>query len=117
MLVVKEGQYYNPYFPGAKIAMPQALSDGQLEFEDGTYGSVSQMAKDVTTFLCWAAEPEHDERKRMGIKALFVLSIIAGTTLYYKRLKWSVLKTRVVAFTKDNIPRNYVGKFPKPPSA
>jgi len=113
---VKEGQYYNPFFPGAKIAMPQALSDGQLEFEDGTYGSISQMAKDVTTFLCWAAEPEHDERKRMGIKAIFVLSIIAGTTLYYKRLRWSVLKTRVIAFTKDNIPRNYVGKFPKPPS-
>jgi hypothetical protein len=22
-----------------------------------------QMAKDVTTFLAWAAEPEHDERK------------------------------------------------------
>ena len=89
--------------------MPQALSDGQLEFEDGTYGSISQMAKDVTTFLAWAAEPEHDDRHRMGLKAMFVLSLMALPTFYYKRLKWSVIKTRVVAFTKDNIARTYTG--------
>ena len=26
------------------------------------------MAKDVVTFLNWAAEPEHDERKKAGLK-------------------------------------------------
>jgi ubiquinol-cytochrome c reductase cytochrome c1 subunit len=116
---LREGLYYNPYFPGGKIAMPQALSDGQLEFEDGTYGSISQMAKDVTTFLAWAAEPEHDDRHRMGLKAMFVLSMMAIPTLYFKKLKWSAVKTRVVAFTKDNIPRMYTGVTEitrKPPS-
>lgn len=115
---VRDGLYYNPYFPGGKIAMPQALSDGQLEFEDGTYGSISQMSKDVTTFLAWAAEPEHDERHKTGLKALFVLSMMAVPTLYFKRLKWSVLKTRVVAFTKDHIPRNFAGTINRktPPS-
>ena len=34
----------------------------------GTPASASQMAKDVSTFLRWCAEPEHDERKRMGLK-------------------------------------------------
>lgn len=29
---------------------------------------MSQIAKDVCTFLRWAAEPEHDHRKRMGLK-------------------------------------------------
>jgi len=115
---MREGLYYNPYFPGGKIAMPQALSDGQLEFEDGTYASISQMSKDVTTFLAWASEPEHDDRHKMGLKATFVLAMMAIPTFYYKRFKWSVLKTRVVAFTKDHIPRNYTGvvsRRPPPP--
>lgn len=34
----------------------------------GTPATVSQMAKDVCTFLRWCAEPEHDDRKRIGIK-------------------------------------------------
>ena len=34
----------------------------------GTPASVSQMAKDVCTFLRFVAEPEHDQRKRMGLK-------------------------------------------------
>ena len=34
----------------------------------GTPATVSQMAKDVCTFLRYAAEPEHDQRKRMGLK-------------------------------------------------
>lgn len=29
---------------------------------------MSQVAKDVCTFLRWASEPEHDHRKRMGLK-------------------------------------------------
>lgn len=33
---VREGLYYNPYFPGAAIAMPKMLVDGAVEFDDGT---------------------------------------------------------------------------------
>jgi len=113
---VREGLYYNPYFPGAKIAMPPALIPDQLEYEDGTFPSMSQAAKDVTTFLAWTSEPHGDELKKMGIKAMFLLSILSLTTLYYKRLKWSTIKSRVVTFTKDHIPRNYTGEIHKPPS-
>eukprot|EP01087_Luapelamoeba_hula_P014099 TRINITY_DN407_c0_g1_i1.p1 TRINITY_DN407_c0_g1~~TRINITY_DN407_c0_g1_i1.p1 ORF type:complete len:292 (-),score=48.92 TRINITY_DN407_c0_g1_i1:283-1158(-) len=95
---VREGLHWNPYFAGGAIAMPPPLMPDMLEYEDGTPATVSQMAKDVTTFLCWAAEPEHDDRKKMGMKALFILTLAAVPTLYYKRLKWSVLKNRVVQF-------------------
>lgn len=92
------GLHYNPYFPGGAIAMAKQLSDGQVEFEDGTPATESQMAKDVSTFLAWAAEPEHDVRKKSGVQWMavaFVAMLIAG---YYKRLKWSVLKTRKISY-------------------
>ena len=60
---VREGLYYNPYFPGGAIAMPKMLADEGVEYDDGTVATEAQQAKDVTTFLAWAAEPEHDERK------------------------------------------------------
>ena len=65
---IRPGLHYNPYFPGAAIGMAQQLFDGMVDYEDGTPATASQMAKDVTTFLNWAAEPEHDERKLMGLK-------------------------------------------------
>jgi len=93
-VTVREGLHWNPYFPGGAIGMPPPLMPDMLTFEDGTPATISQMAKDVTTFLCWAAEPEHDDRKKMGMKALFIISLIIVPTLYYKRQVWSVLKSR-----------------------
>ncbi|KYQ88416.1 cytochrome c1 [Tieghemostelium lacteum] len=92
------GQHFNPYFPGTKIAMAPPLSDGQVEFDDGTPNSMSQMSKDVSTFLAWASEPEHDERKKLGIKIILALSLIAIPTFYWKRLKWSTVKSRKISF-------------------
>ncbi|XP_027767016.1 cytochrome c1, heme protein, mitochondrial, partial [Empidonax traillii] len=65
---VREGLHYNPYFPGQAIGMAPPIYDEVLEFDDGTPATMSQIAKDVCTFLRWAAEPEHDHRKRMGLK-------------------------------------------------
>lgn len=39
----------------------------------GTPATMGQIAKDVSTFLRWASEPEHDERKRMGLKVCHLL--------------------------------------------
>lgn len=97
-VTVREGLHYNPYFPGGKIAMAQPLSNGQVEFEDGTPSSMSQMAKDVSEFLCWAAEPEHDDRKRIGFKVILFLAVFSAPMLYWKRFKWSVLKHRKLHF-------------------
>jgi len=99
-IILAQGQYYNPYFPGGLIAMPQALTDGQLEFEDGTKASISQMAKDVTTFLAWAGEMEHDERKKMGLKAMFIMGVAFIPMVWMKRFKWSTIKSRVISFYK-----------------
>ncbi|GLT71694.1 hypothetical protein SLA2020_436930 [Shorea laevis] len=91
---IREGLYYNPYFPGGAIAMPKMLIDGAVEYEDGTLATESQMGKDVVSFLSWAAEPEMEERKLMGFKWIFVLSLALLQAAYYRRLKWSVFKSR-----------------------
>lgn len=69
-----------------------------MEYSDGTPATASQMAKDVSTFLRWTGEPEHDSRKRMLIKALGYFSITVAVSYYIYKHKWSSLKTRKLAF-------------------
>ncbi len=75
------GLNYNPYFAGEQIAMPAPLSDGQVTYMDGTKATVEQMARDVTIFLQWAAEPEMEHRKSMGLKV--TLFLIFFTIFFY----------------------------------
>lgn len=96
---VREGLNYNPYFPGGAIGMARVLFDGVVEYDDGTPATTSQMAKDVTTFLSWAAEPEHDERKKMGLKAVIILGSLFGLSLWLKRFKWVSVKNRKLIYT------------------
>jgi len=95
---IREGLNYNPYFPGGAIAMARVLFDGLVEYEDGTPATASQMAKDVVTFLNWAAEPEHDERKKIGLKAVILFSALTAVSLYVKRFKWTVIKNRKIFY-------------------
>ena len=79
---------------GRTDAVRRMLVDGGVEYDDGTPATETQMAKDVTTFLAWAAEPEADDRKLMGAKFMFALSLVAVQAVYYKRWMWSPLKAR-----------------------
>jgi len=97
-----EGQYFNPYMLGGSIAMAPPLYNDMIEYDDGTPATISQMAKDISTFLVWAASPEHDMRKRMAIKAMSMLSLLAIFSYYIKRHKWTVIKSRQLVFTPIN---------------
>ena len=90
-----DGVYYNKYMYGKKIKMANQLSDGLVQYSDGTNATVEQMSKDVTTFLMWAAEPHLEARHQMGFKAIVYLIIL--TTLVYFSMKkiWSRIKTEV----------------------
>lgn len=85
------GLYYNPYFEGGKLAMTAPLSDGRVTYMDGTEATVDQMAKDVAVFLQWAAEPEMEHRKSMGLKVM--LYLVAFTAFFYiaKKRVWGNL--------------------------
>jgi ubiquinol-cytochrome c reductase cytochrome c1 subunit len=85
-----EGMNYNKYFAGRQIAMaPPLAGEGQVEFKDGTKATVEQMAHDVTTFLAWAAEPELETRKQMGVRIVLFLTILGGLAYAVKRKVWS----------------------------
>lgn len=75
------GLHYNPYFPNLNLAMAAPLAEGQVTYDDGTKATVDQMAKDVTAFLVWTAEPKLAARHSAGWAA--ILFILMFTTLAY----------------------------------
>ncbi|OCL08948.1 hypothetical protein AOQ84DRAFT_292165 [Glonium stellatum] len=102
--VVQEGLNFNPYFPGTGIAMARVLYDDLVEYEDGTPATTSQMAKDVTEFLHWSAEPEMDDRKKMGWKVMAIGGVLFALSVWVKRYKWTPLKTRKIIYTPPGGP-------------
>ncbi|MCJ1344206.1 cytochrome c1 [Peltigera leucophlebia] len=96
--VIASGLNFNPYFPGTGIGMARVLYDGLVEYEDGTPASASQMAKDVVEFLNWSAEPEMDQRKKMGVATVVITSALLALSIWVKRYKWSPIKTRKIVY-------------------
>ncbi len=85
---IGEGQYYNPYFPGGAISMAPPIMEEAVTYQDGTTATVDQMARDVVNFLQWAAEPEMEERKRMGVKVMIFLLIMTIFFYIAKKRIW-----------------------------
>ena len=86
-----DGMNYNIYFPGRQIAMAQPLHDGAVDYSDGTPATVEQMSRDVTTFLTYMANPEMEQRKRMGVKIVLFLAGMTVVTYAVKRKVWADL--------------------------
>jgi ubiquinol-cytochrome c reductase cytochrome c1 subunit len=79
---------WNLYFPGHKIAMPQPITDGAVKYADGTAPTLKNYAKDVSAFLTWAAEPNLDARKTIGLRAMLFLFVLAGLFYFTKKRVW-----------------------------
>ena len=94
-VTLDDGVYYNKYMYGNKIKMANQLSDGLIEYSDGTKATVEQMSKDVTTFLMWAAEPHLESRHKMGFKAIVYLIILTILVYFSMKRIWSRIETKV----------------------
>ena len=94
-MTLDEGVHYNKYMYGNKIKMAAPLSDGSVEYGDGTEASIEQMSKDVTTFLMWAAEPHLEARHQMGFKAIVYLIILTVLVYFSMKKIWSRVETEV----------------------
>jgi ubiquinol-cytochrome c reductase cytochrome b/c1 subunit len=88
------GTFYNKYFPGHFLAMPPPLTEGRITtdgkpvYDDGTPATVDQMARDVTAFLAWAAEPHMEARKRIGLQVIIFLIVFSGLLYFTKKKVW-----------------------------
>ncbi len=94
-MTLDEGVHYNKYMYGNKIKMASPLSDGIVEYSDGTEATIEQMSKDVTTFLTWAAEPHLEARHQMGFKAIVYLIILTILVYFSMKRIWSRIETEV----------------------
>ena len=92
-----EGLHYNPYFPNLNLAMAPPLTDGQVTYAPGNpKATVDQMAKDVSAFLMWAAEPKLEQRHRTGWAALIFLIIGTGFAYFSYQGIWADKKGKKI---------------------
>ena len=85
---VGEGMYYNIYMEGNQIAMPQPIYDESVDYADGTNNSAEQIAEDLVVFLTWAAEPELEVRKNLGIKVILFFIVLGFIIFLAKNRLW-----------------------------
>ena len=108
-----DGVYYNRYMPGHKIMMAEPISDGVVEYIDGTETTKAQIVKDVTAFLVWAADPHLEARHKLGFK-VFLLTLV-----YLSKQKvWSRFGSKIEeeeeAFDKaERVVTEYEGEDPR----
>jgi len=90
-----DGVYYNKYMAGNKIRMSNPLMEDLVEYNDGTKASVEQMAKDITTFMAWAAEPSLETRHKIGFRAITYLIILTILVYFTMKRIWSRIETKI----------------------
>ena len=95
ILLGYDGVYYNKFMSGNKIMMAKPLSEGIVQYSDGTSATEEQMAKDVVTFLAWAAEPHLETRHKIGFRAIVYLIIITVLVYFSMKKLWSRIETEV----------------------
>ena len=116
-----DGVYYNKYMPGNKIKMSSPLSVGLIEYSDGIESTTEQMAKDITTFLVWAAEPHLESQHKTGFKTIIYLIILLTLVYLSKQKVWSRFnsKNELEEDTEDTFDKveevvtKYEGEDPK----
>ena len=94
-VILDDVVYYNKYMYGNMIRMPNPLSDGLIEYNDGIEATEEQMAKYLVTFLAWAAEPHLEVRHKIGFKAIIYLLILTFLVYFSMKRLWSRVEPEI----------------------
>jgi ubiquinol-cytochrome c reductase cytochrome c1 subunit len=79
-------------YPGSWIAMSQPLYGEDVEFADGSVGTLEQNAQDVAAFLMWTAEPKLNARKQAGLTGVIFLTVLAVLLYLTNKRLWAGVK-------------------------
>ena len=82
---------------GTWFAMPQMIFDDMVEYADGTPATAHQQAEDISAFLMWAAEPKLMARKKAGLIAILMLTLLSITLYYSNKALWAPHKGKKTA--------------------
>ena len=83
------GMNYNKFFPGHQIAMAKQVKDGVVTFADGSPNDAAHIAKDVTAFLAWTAEPKLEARHSTGFRVILYTLLFTVLAFLVKRRIWA----------------------------
>jgi ubiquinol-cytochrome c reductase cytochrome c1 subunit len=114
-----EGVYYNKYMSGNKIKMSEPISDGIVEYSDGTEATKEQITKDITAFLVWSSEPHLESQHKMGFKAIIYLIILITLVYMSKNKVWSQFSSKTKEEEEETFDKvekavtKYEGEDPK----
>lgn len=84
-----EGMPSNHIFPETK--MPDALGIGGTT-DSAQRAKLQEKARDVVSFLAWAADPHEEERHRLGYYVIGYLVVLTLLLYFVKNQVWSRLK-------------------------
>ena len=95
-MTVMDGMHYNKYFADGnfQIAMARQLNDDQVTYADGTKASTDQIARDITVFLHWAAEPNLEARNSTGFRVMIYMVIFTILAFFLKQRIWARLEKK-----------------------
>ncbi|MCY4261693.1 MAG: cytochrome c1, partial [Rhodobacteraceae bacterium] len=80
--------YENTAFPGGWISMAPPLSDGLIEYADGSANNAEALALDLAAFLTWTAEPKKVVRRHAGFMAVALLTLLAVLLYLTNKRLW-----------------------------
>jgi ubiquinol-cytochrome c reductase cytochrome c1 subunit len=84
--------YENTAFPGGWISMAPVLYGDDVDFADGSPTDIESIAKDVSAFLMWTAEPKLMARKQAGFTGVLMLTILAVLLYLTNKRLWAPVK-------------------------
>lgn len=86
--------YENKAYPGGWLAMAPPIYGEDVEFADGHANDMSHIAKDVSAFLMWTAEPKLVERKQAGLTGVIFLTVLSVLLYLTNKRLWAGVKKK-----------------------